>query len=397
MKVLLLAGADQKYGTARMTLSMVRWMRENNEDIEYVVLTQKYGKINEECDRIQIENHVIPYRYCVYKPSRNKVLDFAKRNLKKVVIGMRTADAIHCVERDIEIGEIDIIHTNNNRDLFGAILQQKYGKPHVMHLREFTRKDFGLEMLFPEQIRYMNEYTDAYVAISNAIGDYWKESGMEPGKVHTIYDGVDVNDMQYQYGKPNDGIVRIVMCGNISMTKGQMQLARAIGKLAEKYRGRILVDFYGNGNKRDAYYKELQDYILKNGLGDTMHLLGYQENVRQKLFQYDIGLNCSKSEGFGLVTVEYMLAGVCPIVSNTGANKELVIDGKTGLVYKYGDAEELSRKIRSLLEDELLRETLSKNAREYALENFSLGTCMEKLCELYWSVLSGKAVHDVHG
>ena len=42
MKVLLLTGADQKYGTHRMTLNMLGFMKKVNPSIKYIVLTPKY-------------------------------------------------------------------------------------------------------------------------------------------------------------------------------------------------------------------------------------------------------------------------------------------------------------------------------------------------------------------
>ncbi|PID43520.1 MAG: glycosyltransferase, exosortase A system-associated [Proteobacteria bacterium] len=53
------------------------------------------------------------------------------------------------------------------------------------------------------------------------------------------------------------------------------------------------------------------------------------------------------------------------IASNVGGHHELVDDGKTGLLFKQGDASALADKIRSLKENVSLHEQLKENGRQY--------------------------------
>ena len=46
--------------------------------------------------------------------------------------------------------------------------------------------------------------------------------------------------------------------------------------------------------------------------------------------------------------------------------RDAVIDGETGLLYEYGNIEQLAEKILLLLRDEHLRTRLTKGALEYA-------------------------------
>lgn len=51
MKVQFISGADQQYGMFNMSKLLL-------ESIDYIVLTQKYGPLNEWCDCNAIENYV---------------------------------------------------------------------------------------------------------------------------------------------------------------------------------------------------------------------------------------------------------------------------------------------------------------------------------------------------
>lgn len=56
-------------------------------------------------------------------------------------------------------------------------------------------------------------------------------------------------------------------------------------------------------------------------------------------------------EGFGLVVVEAMAAGVPVVASGHGAFPELVDDGVTGLLHRPGDAESLAACVRRIVAD----------------------------------------------
>ena len=55
----------------------------------------------------------------------------------------------------------------------------------------------------------------------------------------------------------------------------------------------------------------------------------------------------------GLVVGEAAALGVPAIVSNSSAAAEFVIDGKTGLLFKTGDIDDLQEKLRRMTDDAL--------------------------------------------
>ena len=70
---------------------------------------------------------------------------------------------------------------------------------------------------------------------------------------------------------------------------------------------------------------------------------------------------CSKAEGFGRVTAEYMHAGLGVIASDCGANPELIQNEKTGLLYNKVDTTSLTKKIMEYYQN---RELLISCARD---------------------------------
>ncbi len=98
----------------------------------------------------------------------------------------------------------------------------------------------------------------------------------------------------------------------------------------------------------------------------------------------------SSHEAFGRVTVEYMMTGLAVVASDGGANKEIVEDGKTGLIYKGGNPVSLSNKLELLIKDPEFREKMAHDGQIYAEENFSSEANSHAIFQLYNDLLNSK-------
>lgn len=104
----------------------------------------------------------------------------------------------------------------------------------------------------------------------------------------------------------------------------------------------------------------------------------------------DIVCTPSINEAFGLVFLESMLMKIPPIGARSGATPEIIKNGKTGFLVKPGDTVGLAKIIIKLIENKKLREKIGKNARKYAIKNFSNKHMINELKKLYSEVLRKK-------
>jgi len=74
----------------------------------------------------------------------------------------------------------------------------------------------------------------------------------------------------------------------------------------------------------------------------------------------------SKKEGFGIVYLEAMAAGLPCIAANHGGAPEVIQHLETGFLVEYGDAEQIVFYLRALLESGELYDSLSRGARRRA-------------------------------
>ncbi|MEC5270232.1 hypothetical protein P9G49_14555 [Heyndrickxia coagulans] len=159
----------------------------------------------------------------------------------------------------VDFNNVDLIYTNVNRIDLGAILSKKFQLPHVWHIREFGDLDYDLISLKKDYIKYMNENTNVFLSISNAVKEAWIRKGINKQKIKMIYDGIDMNNIPPKIYKKSN-FVNIIFAGSISETKQQIQLINALKQFPTDLRNSIHVDFFGTGtNKYLSYLKRIID------------------------------------------------------------------------------------------------------------------------------------------
>lgn len=369
MHILFIADGDNKYGAQNSLFQLVENLKKIDSDMEISIALTLHSDTEDKFEKIGCKVYKIPYMPFYHGIPDGKF----KFVIKYIVRGMEyllgRIVALRCLEKRLDVKKVDIIHSNSSREDFGALIAKKYKIPFIWHIREFGDLDYACYSYRKNYIQLMNETATEFIAISKAVCKHWIKKGIKKEKIVQIYNGVALNSVvKTKYPKPKDKI-HFVMMGALNETKGQHYLIEAISLLPEDMKKRIIVDFAGDGNKQ--YTEMLSTLVESSGLSQQIRFLGYQKDFYRQLAKYDCGFMCSKSEGFGRVTVEYMMAGLVVVASDTGANPELINNGINGLLYEQGNVNDLKEKIVYLLNNIEEIEEMAKYAQDYARENFS--------------------------
>ena len=150
----------------------------------------------------------------------------------------------------------------------------------------------------------------------------------------------------------------------------------------------VYLDIIGWGNEN--YIKQIEREIEFLGLRKNVNLLGAKDDVGERLCNYQVGLMCSRAEGFGRVTVEYMHAGLGVIASKAGANEEIIENNVTGLLYTKGSVQELANKMREYFENRNVLSRCAKKGREHAENNFTKSINAKNIYNIYVSLMAKK-------
>ena len=97
----------------------------------------------------------------------------------------------------------------------------------------------------------------------------------------------------------------------------------------------------------------------------------------------DVFAHTSRWEGFGIVLLEAMLAGLPVVATRVSAVPEIVEDGVTGILVPPDDAEAVAVAISRLLDDETLREQFGASGRRRALAEFSVAQMADRTLDVY--------------
>jgi glycosyltransferase involved in cell wall biosynthesis len=187
---------------------------------------------------------------------------------------------------------------------------------------------------------------------------------------------------------------------------------RVRGELRARYPGRIVLSV-----ARLVYYKGL-DVLIESArsvdaqfviIGDgplakqlrqfaktspNVHLAGHVSD--ETLLAYFAVADCfvlpstSRAESFGISVLEAQAMGVPAVVTDVGTGTvEAIVPGKTGLVVPPGDADRLARAINEILDETQLRESMARDAREWACNGHSMENAAVKLRAIYERARAG--------
>ncbi len=164
---------------------------------------------------------------------------------------------------------------------------------------------------------------------------------------------------------------RIAVIGRLSRRKGVDVALAAVGLLAAHGRA-VRLDICGSVFPGyEAFEEELRARAAQPDLAGMVTFHGYVDPTWKILADADVVLVPSLGESFGNAAVEAMLAARPLVASGVQALREVVTDGRTGLLVPPGDADALAAAIARLLDDPAFAGEVALAARADALDRFS--------------------------
>lgn len=218
---------------------------------------------------------------------------------------------------------------------------------------------------------------DAHVAVSARLAREVEELiGAPAGSIETIHNGVPdvaVEPLPRTREQPTIGFV-----GRLAEEKGVDLLLQAVRDLP----GAVTV-VVGDGPERPR----LEALAAELGLDGRVEFAGWSDDVRRLLPTFDLLVQPSRREGFGISIVEAMLAEVAVVATDAGGMAEVVADGVSGRTVPAENVPALSAAIGDLLADEPLRRELGARGRQIALQHFSAEAMAGSFARLYGRIL----------
>lgn len=174
---------------------------------------------------------------------------------------------------------------------------------------------------------------------------------------------------------------RIAHISNFRAVKQPEVMAKIFSKIHEKRDSELWL--IGDGPEMDG----VKNFFRQNDLGGAVSYWDIQYEVAALLAQTDILLVTSRMESFCMAALEAMACGVPVVGSRVGGLPEVVLDGKTGLLFDLDQPDQAVQSVLGLLSDHQRYTQMSESAFRHA-RNFDRHKGVLDYEELYLRHLS---------
>ncbi len=303
----------------------------------------------------------------------------------------------------------DVVHSHTwYANMAGHWAKLLYDVPHVVTAHSLEpQRPWKAEQLgggyrvssWAEQTAY--EGADAIVAVSEGMRADVLSSypSLDPAKVHVIYNGIDTD---FYHADPGTDVLEeigvdlqrpyVAFVGRITRQKGVPHLLRAGLDFDPSLQIVLLAGAADTSELKaetDAAIEELR--ATRDKVFVVSQMLP-REQVRQVLTHALAFLCPSVYEPLGIVNLEAMACETAVVASRVGGIPEVVMDGETGLLVDYDEADPtglergLVEAVNRLAGDPELAERFGKAGRERAVSAFAWDAIAQQTVALYESL-----------
>lgn len=349
------------YGANKSLLTLMLLLRDNH-GVQPVVLLPSEGPM---CAQLEKEN--IPYKvshYYWWVNYNHGTFQWLLNKRKQLINWLRIGKLCNLFSEE----KIDLIYTNSVCVNVGILMAERLRLPHIWQAREsLSQFSLSLSLVLSRHV-WALPATKAHIMISDYMMDYYRPY-LPNDRMVRIYNGVDLPKgiKERRLNKVN-GRLKVACVGIVSNQKNQIELLKAQYILAQ--RG-IEIETYLIGTYKSEYLAEMQLYITEHHLEGLAHITGHTDDVFGALQEMNLGVVCARDEAFGRTTIEFMLMHMPVIVSDSGANPELVSNNKTGAIYHLGNAGQLADCIEQYVLHPELLQSQGDEAAKVAKRDFS--------------------------
>jgi glycosyltransferase involved in cell wall biosynthesis len=178
----------------------------------------------------------------------------------------------------------------------------------------------------------------------------------------------------------------LVCASRMFPKKGIDVFIRAIGEIKDSAPA-LRVIIAGDGPELPA----LKSLSAQLGLDTIIEFTGHLPRERmEELFApaWAQIVPSSWEEPFGLVAAEAQMRATATIVSNVGGPTEIIEEGVTGRCFNVGDAADLARVIREIIQDRDSADRMGRAGRDRALRYFREDIMVDRFESLYHEMIA---------
>jgi phosphatidylinositol alpha-mannosyltransferase len=252
----------------------------------------------------------------------------------------------------------------------------------TFHTTGFSKVTFGAR--YYRKVFPFYKRLKARIGVSTVAVDFIKP--YIPGQYLIVPNGVDMSRFRPTGRKYEDisGLKgkKVLFLGRLDERKGLGQLLPAFRLLQNEMDVHLVIA--GTGQRKATY----ESYVKEHRLTEYVHFLGFIPNEDIPSIYRSCDIYCSPALGgetFGIVLIEAMASGVPVIASNINGYRQVIEDGKNGLLFDPHSPEDIKERMLSVLSDSNLRNKLIKQGLG-SVKQYEWKRVSERIVEIYKQV-----------
>lgn len=343
-----------------------------------------YSKYDSERFTMLLENKGIEF-------TRLPIIRLSKERITLVKYLFRFIPDIFLLYRFFKKSKPDIIHINGAHQIKGAIAAKLANLPLIWHLND-TCTPRIIKKLF---LHVSSRCATGYIVAGKKVHDYYlSDFPLRKKPFAEIHAPVDTNLFSphnfdtkeaLTSSEPIESINIITIC-NISPVKGLDSFIKMASRLNESNNGLIFSIGGPVYSSQKIYFKYLEQLIVKQKLVN-LHFLGRVDNVPKALAKADIFVLTSLAEASPTSVWEAMSMGKAIVATDVGSVNQFIENGKTGYIVPVNDIDQLYKKVKSLIDDPILRIKIGSEARKIAMLKLDISTAAKEHAAFYERIL----------
>jgi glycosyltransferase involved in cell wall biosynthesis len=182
--------------------------------------------------------------------------------------------------------------------------------------------------------------------------------------------------------------VVIIQLSRLERWKGQSLLLAALGNLNDLKTWECWIVGGAQRSPEEIYLQELKTQAQDLGIGDRIKFLGQRSDVPNLLKAADI--HCQPNLGpepFGISFIEALYAGLPVVTTAMGGGAEIV-NSSCGVLVEPNNVVELSRALRSLINNKTQRQELGSHGYARAVELCYPSARVEQMYEVFQKAIA---------
>lgn len=223
--------------------------------------------------------------------------------------------------------------------------------------------------------RWVQSQVDAFICVSKKVYDAQVIPNIID-KYYLVYNGVNIRRFPVLSDNniPNKRFV-VGYAGRIIENKGIFDLLDAVRVLHNKF-DEIRLLICGDGKSVDI--EQMNQYIKQHQMEEYVQYMGFQKDMNRWYRSIHCLVAPSKvQEAFGLVLCEAMYCKVPVITSTSGAQAEIIEDGKSGILIDTVNSESIVEAIQDFIENDAVRESIIEQGYIHVKSNFTIAKMVD--------------------